>query len=177
MITKYNNFEDRKVISYDFDGVLHTDTIPGTIHPIDYSTKQDWTPSKKNFERLRIEHNSGNKIIVVSARGDTMYELFKDGIQVFKFEKDVEIKEISMIDVMMKFIRKHKLPVEDIILTDNEPKIKILLKNKVIRHYDDNIEMEKELKNTNIEFVFVQKDKIIKIYDNKIPSVRKHNKL
>jgi hypothetical protein len=177
MITKYNNFEDRKVISYDFDGVLHTDTYPGTIDPIDYWTKQDWTPSKKIFRILRKEFNSGNKIIVVSARGDTMYDLYKDGLRVFDFEKDVKIINISMKYVMMKFFKKYKLPIEEIILTDNRPKKEILLKMKAIRHYDDNIELEQKLKNTNIEFVFVQKDEIIKRYDNKIPSVRKHDKL
>jgi len=31
----------------------------------------------------------------------------------------------------------------------------------VIRHYDDNISLKYELKNTNIEFVYVYKDKII----------------
>lgn len=154
-ITEYNRFVDRKCVSFDFDGVLHTDVIPGTIHPIDYGTKMDWTPNKTIHRILRSEHRAGNKIIVVSARG---YELFDWS----NMNRDV----IDMKEIMWKFLDRYKLPVDDIILTDGHKKIQFLIQLNVIRHYDDNFEMEDELKNTNIEFVYVQKDKIIKRIKN-----------
>jgi len=153
IITNLNEYEKRPVISFDFDGVLHLDVIPGTIHPIDYGTKTDWTPSKNIHKILRKEHRDGNKIVMVSARGFIL------------FDRETG-KIIQMKDIMKRFIDKYHLPVDEIILTDGRGKRKILTEMGVIRHYDDNFEMEDELKNTDIEFVFVQKDVIIKRIKN-----------
>lgn len=153
LITDLNKFEKRPTISFDFDGVLHLDVIPGTIHPIDYGTKTDWTPSKNIHKILRKEHRDGNKIIVISARG---YDLF-----------DYENRKvIDMKTILMNFFNKYKLPVDEIYLTNCGPKRKILIDNKVIRHYDDNWEMEEELENSNVEFVLIKNDKIIKRIKN-----------
>ena len=51
--------------------------------------------------------------------------------------------------------------IDELVFTYNLSKKKILLEKKVIRHYDDNINLKYELKNTNIEFIYVYKDKII----------------
>lgn len=153
LITEFNEFTERTCVSFDFDGVLHSDIIPGTIHPIDYGTKIDWTPNKRIHKILRREHKAGNKIIVVSARGLILYD----------YERRVVIQ---MKDIMQRFMDKYHLPIDEIILTDGREKRKILEDNKVIRHYDDNFEMEDELKNTNIEFVLIQDDVIVKRIKN-----------
>ena len=165
MITKIDNFENRKVISYDFDGVLHTDTHPNSIHPIDQMTKKDWTPSEKIHKLLIKEHNEGNKIIVVSSRSNYVYDVYKNGKLIpnmpKKLSTDIRLIEHDLKDIMEEFFYKYKLPIDDIILTNNFPKRDILIKNNVIRHYDDNFELYYELRNTDIEFVLVEKDEII----------------
>lgn len=56
------------------------------------------------------------------------------------------------------------MPVDDIILTDNYPKKNFLIENKVIRHYDDNINLKYQLWDTDIEFVYVYNDEMINRY-------------
>jgi hypothetical protein len=169
MITKINKFDERKVISYDFDGVLHTDTYHNSIDPIDQMTKKDWTPSTQIHKNLIKEHNEGNKIIVVSSRGNYVYDFYKNGELLESKPKkytNVRIIEYDIKEFMEEFFYKYNLPIEDIILTNNLPKKKILIKNKVVRHYDDNTELITDLEKTNIEFVYVKKDKIIKVFKN-----------
>lgn len=127
---------DKKVVSFDFDGVLHSDIYPGTIHPINFDDA-DLTPRQDMISKLRQEAKSGNRIIIVSARchDQPIYE----------------------------FVKNHKLPVQDIFVTCNNSKIPILLQQGAIRHYDDNIEMEYEIEveGVDIEFIYVTPEKQI----------------
>jgi len=139
IITEYNKFSERKVVSFDFDGVLHISTHPGTLDPIELFDYWEWEPNKPLHKILRREHKSGHKIIIVTARTD-----FKGW----------------MSKSLWSFVEKFHLPVDDIIFTDLLPKKPILLNKKVIRHYDDKFDMIYELEGTGIEFVYVYKDKI-----------------
>jgi hypothetical protein len=160
IITEFNKFNKRNVVSFDFDGVLHLSMIPGTIHPADWINYKTWIPSKKLHGILKKEHQNGNKIIVISARDKKFYDFNKPD---FNWDSP----PLDMKKIMMKFMKLYQLPVDDIILTDNGPKKQILIDMKAIRHYDDNIDMERELKDTNIEFVYVYNDKIVRRIKNK----------
>lgn len=136
IIKEYREF--RGVISFDFDGVLHTSMIPGTLHPINFFDPDSWEPNFKLHDLLRKEADS-HKVIIVTAR-DTWNK------------RQIEA-----------FLNKWNLPVDEIITTDNKPKKSFLINNDVIRHYDDNPRLRTELAGTGIEFMLVHGDKIEKI--------------
>ena len=125
-----------KIVSFDFDGVLHSSMHPGTIHPVDYENS-DLDPRWDMHEKLRQEARSGHRIIVVSAR---CY--------------DYPLRE---------FIENHDLPVSNIFVTCDKSKIPILKQYNVIRHYDDNRNMEWEVDDAidegilhkDFEFIYV----------------------
>ena len=133
IITEYKKF--RGTVSFDFDGVLHTSMVPGTLHPINFFEPNSWIPNLKLHDLLRQEKKL-HKVIITTAR-DTWNKL--------------EIEE---------FLKKWNLPVDEIITTDNKPKKPYLIANNVIRHYDDNLNLIQELKGTGIEFILVENDKI-----------------
>jgi hypothetical protein len=133
IITEYKKF--RGTVSFDFDGVLHTSMVPGTLHPINFSEPNSWVPNLKLHDLLRQEKKL-HKVIITTAR-DTWNKP--------KIEK---------------FLKKWNLPVDEIITTDNKPKKPYLIANNVIRHYDDNLNLIQELKGTGIEFILVKNDKI-----------------
>ena len=124
-------FDKGGIISFDFDGVLHSDVHPGTIHPIDYDTS-DLTPYKSMHQKLRREAQS-HKIIIVSARN-------RDG---------------SMDQAAIDFCKIHNLPISQFFFTSGGQKISILKQQKVIRHYDDDPRMASQLMGTGIEFILV----------------------
>lgn len=127
---------DSKVVSFDFDGVLHVSMHRGTTHPLSYDDP-DLEPRWEMHEQLRKEARNGNKIIVVTAR---CY--------------DWPLRE---------FIEEYSLPVEGIFVTCDQTKIPILKSQGAIRHYDDNRNMEWEVDQaiddgilpTNFEFIYV----------------------
>ena len=131
IIKEYKNFLKRGVVSFDFDGVLHSSMIPGTLHPINYTDVGSWTPKYDMIELLNQEKKN-HKIIITTAR-DTWN---KPHIQ--------------------KFLELHNISVDDIILTNNQPKRDYLVANNVIRHYDDNAKLEQELEGTGIEFILIK---------------------
>jgi len=153
MITEYNKYINRSCVSFDFDGVLHLSTVGDTIHPKNYTEWKTWIPSTKIHRILRSEHKAGNKIVVISARCPWAC----DG-------KDEVV--LDTYEILNDFFKKYHLPVDDIILTCDHPKIEHLIRLKCIRHYDDNYKMEYELEDTNIEFVYVYKDNIVKRIKN-----------
>jgi phosphoglycolate phosphatase-like HAD superfamily hydrolase len=136
IITEYKKF--RGVVSFDFDGVLHTSMIPGTLHPINFRLSKTWKPNLKLHDILRNEQKT-HKVIIVTAR-DTWNK--------------PQIKE---------FLDMWNLHVDDIVTTDNRPKLDYLINNNVIRHYDDNPKMITELKDSGIEFILVDGEKLKKI--------------
>ena len=149
MIVEYNKYIKRPCVSFDFDGVLHLSMVKGTIHPLNYDDYKSWIPSIKMHRILRSEHRAGNKIVLISARG--------------KFgwipEDDIVYE---MKPVIQKFLKKYHLPVDQIILTSDQPKAQFLKNINTIRHYDDNWNLIYELdEDTHFEFVYVHNDEII----------------
>jgi hypothetical protein len=128
------NESNKPVVSFDFDGVLHTSMVPGTLHPINFTEPDTWEPNHLMHDILRQEQNN-NTIIIVTAR-DTWNK-----------------PEIEY------FLRKYNLSVDEIITTDELPKKSFLLSHNAIKHYDDNINLLNELKGTGIEFVLVVEGK------------------
>jgi hypothetical protein len=122
---------DRSIISYDFDGVLHSSLHKGTTHPIDYYDWWDWEPYLKMHKMLRQDALSST-VVVVSAR------------------------DPGMDTAMWEFIKHYKLPVQSIHLTSDRPKWPILKKLGAIKHYDDSPKVARELQGKPIEFVFVR---------------------
>ena len=120
------------VISYDFDGVLHTDVYPGTIHPLDFDTA-DLAPNAPMHRQLRDDARKA-KIIVVTARN-------QDGI---------------MDQAAIDFCRKHNLPISGFFFTNGGQKVSILKQQHVVKHYDDDPRMAAQLMGTGIEFVLVR---------------------
>ena len=107
IIKEYKKFIG--VVSFDFDGVLHTSMIPGTLHPLNFHLPNTWKPNLKLHDILRQEQKT-HKVIIVTAR-DTWNK--------------PEIKE---------FLDMWNLPVDEIITTDNRPKLDYLInKNEIGR--------------------------------------------
>lgn len=156
LITEFSEFNNRSLVSFDFDGVLHSDVYPGTIHPIGFLDKIDWTPNIKMHKFLR-EESKKNDIIIVTARdGD-----FPVG------NWDAPVKNLISTETAIKnFLHKYNLPVRHIVFTCGDKKKRYLQLYGVKRHYDDNPEMKMELKNTDIEFIFVQDDRIVQRIQN-----------
>lgn len=128
-LESYKLFESagRQVVTFDFDGVMHTGVYPGTIHP--YPDPKMWTPNEPMIDLLRKESEQYD-IYIVSARSGDRW--------------------------IWKFVDDHELPVVGVITTDDHPKLPHLKRLKSIRHYDDNPSMKAELAGSGIEFVFVQ---------------------
>ena len=55
------------IISYDFDGTLHSSVHPGTIHPIQFDDHDEWIPNEDMFKRMREDAKIA-KIVIVTAR-------------------------------------------------------------------------------------------------------------
>lgn len=126
-LKEYNTFQEN-IISYDFDGVLHT-SVEG-IHPLDYFDYTLWTPFERMFQRL-FEESKTNTIVVVTARCEVHLES------------------------LWVFINSYGLPIDEIYHTCGGSKKETLEEIGAIKHYDDNPEMEEELEYSDIEFVLV----------------------
>jgi hypothetical protein len=128
------NENNKPVVSFDFDGVLHLSMIPNTLHPINFTEPDTWEPNYLMHDILRKEQKN-NRIIIVTAR-DTWNK-----------------PEIEY------FIKKYNLSIDEIITTNEMPKKSFLLNHNAIKHYDDNINLLNELKRTGIEFILVKNGK------------------
>lgn len=131
MLTFKMFLEDEKgVVSFDFDGVLHHSLVPGTTHPMSYWNWEMWEPNKEIFKKIK-EEAANHRIVVVSKRDDPHQK------------------------PMWDFIHAYHLPIEQIYTTNNGPKRQILEQLGAIRHYDDDPRMAQELHGTNIQFIKV----------------------
>jgi hypothetical protein len=122
--------QEKPVVAFDFDGVLHKSLWPGTTHPTNFVRWKEWEPNERMHEQLRQEAQH-NTIVVVSRR---------HGVHQAP---------------MWKFIKKYKLPVDQIYTTDDGPKRNVLMQLGAIRHYDDDPSLAHELDGTGIEFIHV----------------------
>lgn len=123
------------VVTFDFDGVLHTD-VQG-IHPTDWNSKGDQTPAERMI-RLFKQEARDHDVVIVTARGQ------------------------GHVGMIRKFAEMHGLNPVTIIATDDRPKMPVLRRLESIRHYDDNRQMIRDiLPGDSIEFVLVSDDQII----------------
>ena len=131
LIKKFESFEERDIVSFDFDGVIHRSVFPGTIHPINFDQPDTWQPFEMMHQAIRKEHANGNKVIVVTARDSW------------------NAKEVEA------YVKKYDLPIEEFIYTDNAPKLPYIVASMSIRHYDDSPMLKQGLKKHGIEFYLV----------------------
>lgn len=122
----FENEDNRPVISYDFDGCLHT-SVKG-LDPIDFFDWESWVPFEEMHVKMK-EDAKTHRIVIVTARPPISNEQ------------------------IWKFVQEYDLPVEDVIATDNMPKYRVLKAMGAVRHYDDNGKMKDGLKQLGIEFV------------------------
>jgi hypothetical protein len=132
----YESENKKSVVTFDFDGVLHTGIYPGTIHPL--PSPELWTPNDEMIDKMREEAKT-HTIYIVTAR-DSM----PNG---------------GPNPWVKQFVKENNLPVDGIICTNDRPKRPFLEKLGSIRHYDDNPSMKAEMTGSDIEFVFVDTNK------------------
>jgi hypothetical protein len=120
-----------KIISYDFDGVLHK-SVSG-VHPYDMLDYESWEPFYEMHDQLRRD-SVGATIVVVTAR--TSLHLVKNAVN--------------------RFIEMYELPVSEVYYTDNKPKRHLLESIGAVKHYDDNPRMLQEMRGSSCEFVLVK---------------------
>lgn len=130
-IHKFENYDPRDVVSFDFDGCLHTSIVPGTTHPINFNQPDSWEPFELMHAAVKKEHAAGNKVIVITAR-------------------DEEDKPF-----LWQFIKKYELPIEEIICTNDNPKLADIVVSGAFRHYDDAKVLGRGLSKHGIEFYLV----------------------
>lgn len=125
----YKLFESNKpVISYDFDGCLHT-SVSG-YDPISFIDVDEWVPFTEIHDQMRKDAKN-HKIVITTARPPITNEY------------------------VWEFVKKYNLPVEEIYATDNMPKAPVLKKMGAIKHYDDHVKLIEPLREAGIEFVLV----------------------
>jgi hypothetical protein len=122
--------DNRPIISFDFDGVLHQSVIEGTTHPINYDKYDTWKPFEKVHD-LIFELSKTHKIIVVTKRSEWMREYTQ------------------------AFIDGYNLPVEELYCTDGKSKWELLEDLGAISHYDDDTEMISECKGKSVKLYYV----------------------
>ena len=109
---RFNEDQQRGLVSFDFDGVLHIAMHPNTIHPNIWDSG-DLPPREKYIQILKQEAKS-NSVIIMSARCET--------------------------EEIWEFVKINRLPVQDVIATCMEDKVPLLMEMGAIRHYDDDIQ-------------------------------------
>jgi len=130
-LARFESYDERDVVSFDFDGVLHRSIIPGTTHPINYDQPDTWEPIEIVHHAVKKEHAAGNKIIVITARDEYMKP------------------------ALWEFIKKYNLPIEEIECTNDDPKLNYIVSANSIRHYDDAEVLRKGLLKHGIQFYYV----------------------
>lgn len=115
------------VIAYDFDGTLHL-SVTKDGHPLNYfANVSTLIPNIPMMDQMKRD-SENNTIIVVSARdyGD---------------EKYIE-----------SFCQLYKLPVSGVYCTNDNSKLNTLLDLNVSKIYDDNLNVKRDIEETDIEF-------------------------
>lgn len=108
----FKSFMKRKIVSFDFDGVLHTSMAgPNSTAPYDFWTS-DLEPNGIIFQKVKEEARR-NKVVVVSSR------------------------DPGMESIVWEFIQKYNLPISAVYCLGSGAKLPALENIGAIRHYDD----------------------------------------
>jgi hypothetical protein len=128
-----------KVVSFDFDGVLHKSIIKGTIHPKYYNDYDNFEPNKELIDKINYLSKT-HTIIVVTSR------------------QNYEVSNI------WKFIRNNNINIHDVFTTNGDiVKKSYILKNvKALTHYDDNIQLKSDIESVGTIFNFVNTNQYFK---------------
>ena len=128
----FKSFMKRKIVSFDFDGVLHTSMAgPNSTAPYDFWTS-DLEPNSGMFRKVKEEARR-NKVVVVSSR------------------------DPSMESILWEFIQKYNLPISAVYCLGSGQKLPTLESLGVVRHYDDSQKVFAEFAaaDTDIELIKV----------------------
>ena len=118
----------RPVLSFDFDGVLNASVVD--TEPTSFIDPESWIPFNEMIEHIRMMSQT-HRCVVVTARDNW-----------------------NKPD-LLRFIHIHDIPIDDVYCTNDGPKLHILMKIGAVAHYDDRLSVGKELKDTGIDFWFV----------------------
>lgn len=141
-------FNEKGVISFDFDGTLHKSMISDTGYPINHDLPNTWSQTKTPTELVR-KLSKNYKIIIVTHRHEDQKEFIEE------------------------YIKLHKLPITEIFCCQLKDgltitKASILKKEHVIVHFDDTKNYRKDIENSGVYFILYDfhKDEFYK-YKNK----------
>ena len=122
------------IVSFDFDGTLC------------WVNKKDISIFRRNIKVFNIfkkHQEQKDTLIIVTFRN------------IKNETEEMKIKENRVL--LLEFLDKFNLKVNNIIYTNHKPKKPYLLKNKVSIHYDDCFETIKSLEGTAIKGVLIKK--------------------
>lgn len=131
----YKDSQDQEVISFDFDD---------TIYELQWDDEEnDYVRDDKNHIIGKLDqkiadliwkyHKEGKKVVVVTSRMD------------------------KAMDEVRDFIKKHKLPIQEIYNTNFEEKLFTLQRINASTHYDDDIEEIRPLKFHGIKGIHINR--------------------
>lgn len=120
----------KKVISYDFDGTLHS-CVKGK-HPVSFINHLLWIPRMSIIEQMLSDAEDA-QIVIVTARDGHAWE-----------RRDIQ-----------KFIRMWDLPVSEIHYTGG-PKRALLERLGASVHWDDNRDMVREMRGSSCKLELVE---------------------
>ncbi len=123
-----------QIFSFDFDG---------TLCCLDEDGNSLFVKNDKMCNRLNKFKKNGNKVIITS---------FRDPFKENHIYQKTAIKPRFLIE---DFLKKYKISVDGIFLTNHTSKLPFLINNQVDCHYDDEIEVISELVFSNIKGILV----------------------
>lgn len=114
-------------VSFDFDGTLHREGRP--LWPA--------------MGLLRWHHDIGHRVIIVTTRTES-------------HERPSWwcIHEPNRV-LVREFIKRYRLPVNDVAYTSHEPKITTLIRHGIELHYDDDFSEEAAAVGTGVHIVLL----------------------
>ena len=129
-----------EIFSFDFDG---------TLCCLDEDNNSLMLQNKEMCDLLRSTQKKGHKVIITS---------FRDPIKECPiYQKTAEKPRILIND----FLKKYKIKVDDIVLTNHTSKLPHLIYHNVKYHYDDDVSVISDLAFSHIQGILIT-PKIIK---------------
>lgn len=123
-----------EIFSFDFDG---------TLCCLDEDNNSLMIKNDKICDTLKKIKKKSNKVIITS---------FRDPVKEDPVYQKTAVKPRFLIK---DFLKKYKIDVDDIILTNHTSKLPFLMNNQVNVHYDDDVGVISELVFSNIKGILV----------------------